>query len=326
MIRPTAVLGSILVALLLGISLPAAAQPKDFPSWLVELRSEAQAHGIAESTLDAALAGAQPLPRVIELDRKQPEFSLTFQQYLDRTVSSRRVAKGRQLLQEHAALLDRISRQYGVQPRFIVALWGMETDYGRITGSFSVIHALATLAWDGRRSAFFRKELLDALRILDEGHIAPGRMIGSWAGAMGQCQFMPSSFMNFSADGDGDGRRDIWTSLPDVFASTANYLANHGWKGDQTWGREVRLPAGFDSSLIGQDKAKNLAEWSGLGIKRADGGPLPVADVRASLVQPETGSGPVFLVYDNWRAIMKWNRSTFYATAVGHLADRLGSR
>lgn len=326
MIRPTAVLGSILVALLLGISLPAAAQPKDFPSWLVELRSEAQAHGIAESTLDAALAGAQPLPRVIELDRKQPEFSLTFQQYLDRTVSSRRVEKGRQLLQEHAALLDRISRQYGVQPRFIVALWGMETDYGRITGSFSVIHALATLAWDGRRSAFFRKELLDALRILDEGHIAPGRMIGSWAGAMGQCQFMPSSFMNFSADGDGDGRRDIWTSLPDVFASTANYLANHGWKGDQTWGREVRLPAGFDSALIGQDKAKNLAEWSGLGIKRADGGPLPVADIRASLVQPETGSGPVFLVYDNWRAIMKWNRSTFYATAVGHLADRLGSR
>lgn len=324
MFRPT--VAAVLSALALGAALPAAAQTKDFPSFLGDLRMEARARGIAESTLDAAFAGAEPLPRVIELDRKQPEFTLTFAQYLERTVSDKRVEKGRRLMQEHAALLDRISRKYGVQPRFIVALWGMETDYGRITGGFPVLHALATLAWDGRRSAFFRKELLDALTIVDQGHIEAGRMQGSWAGAMGQCQFMPSSFVNFSADGDGDGRRDIWGNLADVFASTANYLASHGWKGDETWGREVRLPAGFDAGLVGQDKVKSLADWAKLGVRRADGGPLPRADMQASLVQPESGAGPVFLVYDNWRAIMKWNRSAFYATAVGNLADRLASR
>lgn len=305
---------------------PALAQTRDFPGWLMELRSEARQRGIAESTLDAAFAAVQPIDKVIELDRKQPEFTLTFADYLARTVSPARIEKGRRLMQEHAALLDRIAKRYGVQPRFIVALWGMETDYGRITGGYPVVNALATLAWDGRRSAFFRKELFDALRILDEGHIQPGKMLGSWAGAMGQCQFMPSSFVNFSADGDGDGRRDIWGNLADVFASTANYLANHGWRGDQTWGREVRLPDGFDSALIGQDKTKTLGEWSRLGVKRADGGALPKVALQASLVQPETGKGPAFLVYDNWRAIMKWNRSTFYATAVGHLADQLASR
>ncbi len=305
---------------------PAAAQPAEFGSFVQDLRAEAKAQGISERALNAALTGIEPIPRVIELDRKQPEFTLTFQQYLDRTVTANRVARGRKLMNQHADLLRRVEAEYGVQPRFIVALWGMETDFGRITGGFPVIPALATLAWDGRRSAFFRKELMNALKIIDGGHIAADKMTGSWAGAMGQPQFMPSSFNNFAQDFDGDGRRDIWHTLPDVFASAANYLAKHGWHGDQTWGRPVTIPAGLDAGLIGTGVSKPLAEWSRLGIRRADGGPIPVvAGMDASLVRPEDGKGPAFLVYDNWRAIMKWNRSVFYATAVGILADRLGN-
>lgn len=305
---------------------PAAAQGADFQSFLKDLRAEARGQGVSERTLDRALSGIEPIPRVIELDRRQPEFTLTFQQYLERTVNDARVAKGRQLMARHGALLRRIAAEFGVPPRFVVALWGMETDYGRITGGFPVIPALATLAWDGRRSAFFRKELLHALRIVDEGHIAPERMLGSWAGAMGQPQFMPSSFVRFAVDGNGDGRRDIWNTPADVFASAANYLAGSGWKADQTWGRAVRLPDGFDTALIGQDVVKPLDAWAALGVRRADGGPLPrAAGIAAALVRPEPGGGPAFLVYDNWRTIMKWNRSVFYATAVGLLADRLGN-
>lgn len=310
--------------LFIAAALPAAAQPSDFQSFLRDLRPDARQRGISERTLDAALSNIDAIPRVIELDRKQPEFTLTFNEYLAKTVSSARVAKGRQLYEQHRELLERVSRDFGVQPRFILALWGMETDFGRITGGFQVIPALATLAWEGRRSTFFRKELLDALKIIDEGHITPAKMSGSWAGAMGQPQFMPSSFLRFARDYDGDGRRDIWTSLPDVFASAANYLALSGWQGDQTWGREVRLPAGFNSALIDQKAVKSLAHWARLGVRQADGGALPVARLNASLVKPE--GGPAFLVYDNWRVVMKWNRSTFYALAVGHLADQIGNR
>lgn len=315
-------------AVLLSVSallaLPAAAQEADFQAFLKGLRLDARQRGISDRTLDAALSGVEPIPRVIELDRKQPEFTLTFQDYLGKTVSSVRVEKGKALYEEHRDLLERVGREFGVQPRFILALWGMETDYGRITGNFQVVPALATLAWDGRRSAFFRKELLDALQILEEGHIAPARMIGSWAGAMGQPQFMPSSFVRYAKDFNGDGRRDIWATLPDVFASAANYLASNGWRGDQTWGREVRLPAEFNAALLGANTVKPVGEWARLGVRRADGSALPAGDLKASLVRPD--GGPAFLVYDNWRVIMKWNRSTFYALAVGHLADRIGNR
>jgi len=176
-------------------------------------------------------------------------------------------------------LLEEVAQKYGVQARFIVAFWGIETDFGRITGGFPLVPALATLAYDGRRSAYFRKELLNALEILDGGHIAPKDMVGSWAGAMGQCQFMPSSFLNFAVDGDGDGRKDIWTNRKDVFASAANYLSRSGWKGDQTWGRQVRLPDGFDAKLADLDVRKTLAEWQGLGVRRLDGSDLPVRDL-----------------------------------------------
>jgi membrane-bound lytic murein transglycosylase B len=300
------------------------AQAETFRTWLEGVRAEARGRGVSHATLEAAFADVQPIGRVLELDRKQPESTLTFAQYMERVVGPTRIERGRQRLIENGMLLEQVSRRFGVPARFIVALWGIETDFGRVTGGFPVVGALATLAYDGRRAAFFRKELIDALLILDQGHVTPAAMQGSWAGAMGQNQFMPSSFHAFAVDQDGDGRRDIWSSLPDVFASTANYLARSGWKADETWGREVRPPPGFDKSLVGADARKPLADWAALGFRRADGGALPAADLDAALVSGEKdGSGPYFLVYDNFRVLLKWNRSTYFALAVGRLADAI---
>jgi peptidoglycan lytic transglycosylase B len=302
----------------------AMSNPQDFSGWLEGVRAEARANGISESTISLALSGLTPLPRVIELDRNQPESTLRFEEYLARVVSEKRVEQGRALMAENAALLQQVSQRFGVQPRFIVALWGVESDYGRLTGEFNVVAALATLAYDGRRSAYFRKELLQALRIVDAGHISPAAMTGSWAGAMGQNQFMPSSFLDFAVDFDGDGRRDIWSNRADVFASIANYLALTGWNGTESWGRQVRLPAGFDQSLITLDQRRSLEEWSRLGVTLADGGALPATGPMASLAQPAGRGGAAYLVYDNYRTVLRWNRSLYFATAVGHLADRLG--
>ena len=317
-------LGLAALATLLATGSPQAANTVPFSQWLDALRAEAAGRGIGESTLTAALGGIRPIPRVIELDRKQPEFTLTFRQYMSRVASAARVEKGRRKLGENRALLAEVGRKYGVQPRFIVAFWGVETDFGRITGGFPVIPALATLAYDGRRSAFFRKELLHALGILDQAHIAPSAMVGSWAGAMGQCQFMPSSFVSFAVDHDGDGRKDIWKTRADVFASAANYLARSGWHGDQAWGRPVSLPRGFDAAFAGLKVQKRIGAWQRLGVRRADGRDLPKRDLMSSIVLPENGKGPAFLVYDNYRTILKWNRSTFFALAIGSLADRIG--
>lgn len=300
-----------------------AAEPPPFEDWLTELRAEAKQRGIRERTLDEAFAGVRPIPRVIELDRRQPEFTLTFRQYMDRVVPQARVEKGRQKLGENQALLSEIGGKFGVQPRFLVAFWGIETDFGRVTGGFPVVPALATLAYDGRRSAYFRKELMFALEILDAGHVTPKNMVGSWAGAMGQTQFMPSSFKSFAIDYDKDGRIDLWTNKADVFASAANYLKRSGWKADQTWGRPARLPEGFDPKLAGTGVIKTLSEWQRLGVRRADGGDLPKRDLSASVVIAEGTNGGAFLVYDNYRTILKWNRSTFFAVAVGSLADRI---
>ena len=302
---------------------PAAAQ--SFEAWLGDLRVEAEAAGIGESTLDAALDGLSTIPRVIELDRKQPEFTQTFDEYMARRVTPELVEEGRRVFREQRALLTEVGEKYRVQPRFIVALWGVETRYGKSTGGFPVIAALATLAYDGRRSAYFRGELLDALKIVDQGHIEPANMIGSWAGAMGQNQFMPSSFLRFAVDFDGDRRRDIWTTLADVFASTAKYLSRAGWRGDQPWGREVRLPDGFDPALAGLGVVKRLSGWQRIGVRRADGGDLPGRDLRASIVLPGGADGPAYVVHSNYRAILKWNRSDYFAVSVGSLADLIGS-
>jgi membrane-bound lytic murein transglycosylase B len=302
---------------------PAATQ--DFVAFLQGVKAEAATKGVRPETA-AVLDGVQFIPRIIELDRRQPEFTLTFDQYLHNVVNPQRVAKGRKMLAENREVLAAIQKRYGVQPRFVVAMWGIETDFGRVTGSYPVVTSLSTLAWDGRRSAYFRGELIAALQILDQGHVRPAAMIGSWAGAMGQCQFMPTTFLKFAQDFDGDGRRDIWTSRPDVLASAANYLSSLGWKGDESWGRAVRLPARFNLALAGLDRKKTLAEWARLGVRGADGKALPKRAVEASLVLADGKVGPPFLVYDNFRAVMKWNRSTFFALAAGHLADSIGHR
>jgi membrane-bound lytic murein transglycosylase B len=304
----------------------ASANSTDFSTWLQGVRSEAQARGISAHTIKVALSNVTPIPRVIELDHKQPEFTLTFADYIARVVPQTRVDKGRRLLAENRALLQRVSATYHVQPRFIVALWGIESDFGRITGDFPVIPALATLAYDGRRSSYFRGELFDALRILEHGYIDLSTLRGSWAGAMGQNQFMPSSYLRYAVDYSGKGRRDIWGDRADVFASTANYLAQVGWKGDQTWGREVRLPAGFDAGLADPSTRKTIAGWNAMGVRLANGDLLPETPSEGSIVLPAGEGGPAYLIYDNYRAILKWNRSIFFATAVGLLADRIGDR
>jgi len=295
-----------------------------FDTWLEGLKSEARGRGISDATLTAALGTAKPIDKVLKLDRSQPEFTRTFEDYLASTVSASRVALGRKLYAENAAILNKIGTTYKVQPRFIVAFWGIESDFGRLQGGFPVCQALATLAWDGRRSSFFRDELLNALTIVEEGHITAQAMTGSWAGAMGQTQFMPSSFRKFAVDYDGDGRRDIWTTRKDVFASIANYLAQSGWHSDETWGRRVTLPEGFDPALISLDVQKSLFDWQALGVRRADGTALPAFNLQGSLVKPSDGK-QVFMVYSNYRTTLLWNRSTYFALAVGHLADAIGS-
>jgi len=303
------------------LTLHAVAQPADFAAWLRALHAEARQLDISEKTLDAALTGLRPLPRVIELDRRQPEVTLTYTQYIQRALSASRVQRGKHLLATHRALLMEIGAAYGVQPSVIVALWGMETDYGRAAGDFPVLAALATLAYDGRRSAFFRREFLEALKIVDEGHITPKAMLGSWAGAMGQNQFMPSSFRQYAVDFNGDGRRDIWTTLPDIFASTANYLARSGWHQGESWGCRVTVPAHVGPAHAGLEERKSLSAWQALGVQSSCG---DSQTRQASLVLPEGPDGPAFLVYDNFHTLLKWNRSTYFALAVGQLADTIG--
>jgi len=318
-----------LVASLIGmaiISTNVGAKEIDTNTWISILRTEVVSKGISGSTVDQAFANFTPIKRVVELDRNQPEFTLTFEQYLSRVVPKKRVTKGRQKLAENNILLTNIGEKYGVQPRFIVALWGIETDFGRIGGGFSVVHSLATLAIDGRRRVFFRGQLIRALRILDQGHITLERMRGSWAGAMGQFQFMPSSFENFAVDYDGDGKRDIWRNKRDAFASAANYLSKSGWRNDQTWGREVKPPLGLDQSLYGLKIRKTLVEWQKLGVRRVDGSALPARNLTGSLVRVDATNSPVFLTYGNYLTILKWNRSTYFAVAVGTLAERIGGR
>ena len=264
----------------------------------------------------------EPIPRVIELDQSQPEFVQTFSNYLNNRISQARIERGQALLEEHRDLFARIFQEYGVPPHYLVSFWALESNFGDYTGGFSVLNALATLAYDPRRSGFFRNELLTALKIIDAGHISVEDMSGSWAGAMGQCQFMPSTFERYAVDGDNDGRIDIWNSLPDIFASAANFLSRSGWKSEERWGREIILPENFDFTQSGTGIRKTVSEWNAMGIKRADGSALGNASLEGSVVLPAGANGPAFLTYNNFRTTMIWNRSTFYAISVGHLADR----
>jgi len=311
-----------------GETAPIALDDAVFQAWVTAFRQDAAAKGISEKTLNLALTGIKPIPRVIELDRRQPEFTQTFWRYFDGAVSDARVRDGAARMKENRALLNELERKYGLPGRFLIAFWGLETNYGRNLGAYPVVTALATLAFDGRRSSFFRSELLDALRIIDKGHITPDKMIGSWAGAMGQTQFMPSTFLKHGVDETADGRIDLWSQTGDALGSGANYLHNLGWDQERTWGREVVLPKGFDYALASldsgaKDTLKPLKAWAALGVKRTDGKSLSNQDIQAALVLPTGAKGPAFLVYDNFRAILKWNRSIFYALAIGHLSDRI---
>lgn len=320
---------------------PVRAQDRiSFDQWLADLRVEALERGVRPEILDAALAGVTYDAGVVEADRNQPEFKQTFAGYMRSRVSDERILMGQEKIREHWDDLQAVGKAYGVQPRFIAAIWGIETNYGRYTGGKSVVQSLVTLAYDPRRSDYFRKELLTALDILNEGHIDPAHMIGSWAGAMGQPQFMPSSFRAYAEDFNGDGRRDIWTTPADVFASIAKYLKNYGWEDSRTWGRRVHLPEDFAQRIeaqgVGAPKDRcalrdhlgdlPLDQWQALGVRRTNGADLPRVNVDASLIRPVGAAGPAFLTYGNFRAILRYNCSNFYALAVGHLADALKFR
>lgn len=315
----------LLTALLLYPGPLSARQDAGFDAWLKDLREEALRQGISAKTLDLALKDVRPIQEVLDLDRSQPEFKMSFSGYLDRVVTERRISDGKDKYEENAATLREVAGRYGVEPRFVVALWGIESNYGRTMGRFQVISALATLAYDGRRSAFFRKELLNALKIVDQGHIAMVRMKGSWAGAMGQVQFMPSTFATYAVDYEGDGRIDIWGSTSDALASAANYLRRSGWRTGEGWGQEVLLPGGFSRAAMGMGVQKCLREWASLGVRRPGGHPLSgPPERRASLIQPDPKGSRVFLVYDNYRSLLKWNASDYFALSVGLLADQIG--
>ncbi len=300
-----------------------AAYATDFPTWLQNFKLEAARAGISQKTIDEALTGIQPLPKVIQLDKKQPEKKISFAQYKKNVVNQHRIAEGRRLLAQNRAELNRVEKIYGVAPQYVVALWGIETNYGTNTGGFKVIDSLATLAWEGRRAAFFKSELIKALKIIDHGHISAANMKGSWAGAMGQNQFMPSSFFNFAVDANGDGHIDIWNTKSDVFASTANYLSKSGWTPGERWGRHVKLPKSFPKELIGPKIVKPLSYWKKVGVRDANGAEFPNENMGASIVAPDGLGGETYIVYGNYRTIMTWNRSTYFATSVGLLADAI---
>jgi len=314
---------------------PPAPQPS-FDEWLRAVRDEAKTRGISDATLDAAFSGLEPLPVVVERDRAQAEIVQTLDSYLDQRVSPRVVRTARAKRGEHAAVLAKISAKYGIPSGVLVAVWGIESNFGRFSGVRPTIQTLATLAYDPRRAAMFREELFGALKILDSGDVQPAALKGSWAGALGQPQFMPSSFLLYAQDFDGDGRRDIWKSTPDVFASIGNYLASKGWARGETWGREVRVPettlaavaqtAPFRTDgCLGRRQMTvpmPLADWTKLGVRTRTGGPLPNADISASLV---SGDKRHFLVYPNYQALLDYNCVNAYALSVGLLADAAGT-
>ncbi len=311
------------LAVPVALAMPARAATASFDAFLDGVRGDARRAGVSPGTIQRALSGLRPNDRVLELDRKQPEGSLSWEEYRDRIVSSTRIENGRRNFGDSRSLLAAIGTRYRVDPRVIVAIWGMETNFGTNTGGFGVIEALATLAWDGRRSSYFRTELIAALKVLDGGHVAPARMKGSWAGAMGQPQFMPTNFDRLAVDFDGDGRRDIWDSRADALASIGNYLARHGWREEEPWGQAVLAPPGFDQERAETDSKRPLREWGRMGFRRQDGGTLPASEIETSLVLPRNGTTQVFLCHKNFQVIRRYNPPVNYALAVGLLSDRV---
>ena len=307
-----------------SVSFFSQAANNDFQTCISQLKTTAISQGITQATLKDTLDRVKPRKQVLKADKNQPEFTSTFQGYFDKRVTAWRVSKGRQMLKKHHKLLLELTHKYGVPGQYIVAFWGLETNYGSYIGKLPVIDSLATLACKPRRAEFFTKELMIALKLKQKNGFSYEQMKGSWAGAMGHTQFMPSTFDKYAVDADGDGRADLWNSEQDALTSAANFLMHLGWKRDQRWGREVELPKNFDFMPIGSKESKSLQQWRALGVKKADGKPLTVVkDMKAVLYLPSGHKGPAFLGYSNFNTIMKWNRSEFYAISVGHLADRI---
>ena len=314
-----------------------AEQKPTFEQYIGQLKQEALEKGYSQQLLDISFANVTFHKRAVKADRNQPEVVETLDTYLPKRVPNWKIKKARELYKKHKPMLTDIGNKYGVQPRFIVALWGLETNFGKYMGNFNVISALSTLAYEGRREAFFKKQLWAALTILDQGHITIDDMKGSWAGAMGQNQFMPTSFLSYAVDGDGDGKIDIWGNQADVFSSMANYLKTEGWNDDLTWGRQVKLPQAFDNSLAipkntgsrknwlkaWKNTEKSLQEWQELGVRRVDGTDLPKVNIKAALVFPDDADGRAYLAYNNYKSLMHWNLSYYFVSSVGHLSDRI---
>ena len=312
----------ILMCALLG-SGEAMAENIDFEQCIADLQDRARVENISRAVVDGVLGKLEQQQRVIELDRSQPEFTQTFAGYFYSRVTPERIAQGRRLLQDYEPFLIELTRKYGVPGRYLVAFWGMETNFGSYLGRMPTLDSLATLACDERRSEFFSDELMQALALLERESLSPEEMRGSWAGAMGHTQFMPSAYWRYATDGDGDGRVNLWRSERDALASGANYLAGLGWHKGQRWGREVLLPKAFPYAETGLVNSRPLAYWKDLGVSFANGSTIPDIELEASVLLPAGHSGPAFMVYPNFNVIMEWNRSEYYALAVGLLADRL---
>ncbi len=294
-----------------------------FNRWIDGFRGRALAQGISAATFDRAFRGIDYNTYVIEKDRNQSEFTKAIWDYLDSAVSDSRVSNGKAALRQHRRLLDQIEARYGVDKEIVVAVWGLESSYGTYRGNTPLIEALATLAYDGRRGSFFESQLIAALKIVQAGDVDPRQMTGSWAGAMGHTQFIPTSYLAYAVDFTGDGKRDIWSDNPaDALASTAAYLARFGWNKGQPWGVEVQLPRGFDFGLTGEKVKKSPAEWAALGVRGVDGGKVPNYGA-ASILMPAGARGAAFMIFQNFHVIERYNTADAYVIGVGHLADRL---
>ena len=308
-----------------AIPAASAADEAGLQGWIAAFRPRALASGVSGATYDRAMATARYNPDVIRLDRKQAEFSRPVWLYLDSAVSDQRIATGRQMLARHGGALRQIEARYGVPAEVVLAVWGMESNFGANRGRMQIIPALATLAYDGRRGEMFAGQLIAALKIIQAGDIDPAHMLGSWAGAMGHTQFMPTSYLDYAVDFTGDGRRDIWSDDPrDALASTAAYLARSGWQRGQPWGVEIAVPAGFSMGQIGKKNRLSTATLAAQGVTRVGGGALPGGS--GSIIMPAGASGPAFLVMDNFRAILRYNNSDNYALGVSYLAERIAGR
>lgn len=300
-----------------------AQEQADFATCVVTLQQKAKAAGISQQIIDTTVANLKYVPRVIELDNQQPEFTTTFGDYFDKRVTAWRVEQGKKMLAEHKSLLAKLTKEYGVPGQYIVAFWGLETNFGSYKGSMPVLDSLGTLACDPRRSDYFTGELLQALTLKQQYNFADSKMVGSWAGAMGHTQFMPTNYRKYAVDGDGDGVADLWNSTDDALTSAANFLQHLGWKADERWGREVLIPSDYSFAYLGGKHPLPLVKWRELNVKQVNGQPLSTPDMQAALYLPAGHTGPAFLGYDNFNVIMRWNRSEFYAISVGHLADRI---